>query len=196
MNAKIDPNEATIQMGVRITATLAGALDAEVKCLEREHPGFRYTRSEVARAILHRVLLTPAPAIGTDRLQVPTPQTPEPAQLADQNPPKPPTEAAQPRVVITTETPEQEAEREREREKADQEQRKEKLVAGAREAAAKGSLQARLFTACADGKTSQRKAAEAIGTNDQRVRRWLTGNTTLNNELSEKLDKYLLSLNA
>lgn len=91
MSAKVDPNEETIQMGVRIPKSLAGALDAEAKRLEAQHPGLRFTRSEVARAVLTRVLLLQAPVVD------PTPPAPA---VANPTPPKAPAPARQPALPV------------------------------------------------------------------------------------------------
>ena len=87
MSAKVDPNEETIQMGVRIPKSLAGALDAEAKRLEAQHPGLRFTRSEVARAVLTRVLLLQAPVVvdpTPPKAEAPAP--PPPARKAPAKP--------------------------------------------------------------------------------------------------------------
>lgn len=93
MSAKVDPNEETIQMGVRIPKSLAGALDAEAKRLEAQHPGLRFTRSEVARAVLTRVLLLQAPVVD------PTPA------VANPTPPKAPAPARQPTLPTVAPAP-------------------------------------------------------------------------------------------
>jgi hypothetical protein len=96
MSAKVDPNEETIQMGVRIPKSLAGALDAEAKRLEAQHPGLRFTRSEVARAVLTRVLLLQAPVVD------PTPPAPA---VANPTPPKAPAPARQPTLPTVAPAP-------------------------------------------------------------------------------------------
>lgn len=95
MSAKVDPNEETIQMGVRIPKSLADALDAESARLEAQLPGHRFTRSDVARAVLMRALLLQAPVVD------PTPPTPAAA------PPKPARQPTLPTVAPAKQTLEQ-----------------------------------------------------------------------------------------
>ena len=88
MSAKVDPNEETIQMGVRIPKSLADALDAESARLEAQLPGHRFTRSDVARAVLTRALLLQAPVVDpTPAVANPTPPKAEAPAAAP--PPKP-----------------------------------------------------------------------------------------------------------
>ena len=82
MSAKVDPNEETIQMGVRIPKSLADALDAESARLEAQLPGHRFTRSDVARAVLTRALLLQAPVVVDPTPPTPAAAPPKPARKA------------------------------------------------------------------------------------------------------------------
>lgn len=84
MANKLDPARAGMspQLALRVSPELLEALDREVVRLRAERPGARLQRSDVAREILARSLLTPTPTPAPTSADQPTAPAPPAPSLA------------------------------------------------------------------------------------------------------------------